>query len=326
MHHVLHVFHSVWIRWLGPVVNHAMRLEVLDVSFPLRTALRQKLLQRVGLLLLAGLQRVHQRGLLGETGEALVDRHMHRQEVGRVRDVRWPLVRLAPGKLLMDLPPVVRVVDKPVHDLHGGREARPGAEAAEVPRLHVHAVAAHGPHGVPVAPQPHKLLQPQKLVDLETRDRADCLEDYLDVQLLHFLRVRTVMRKTLDLVHHNLHEPIVGGEEIYVRDAEDGLLRDLGEGPVLVCLDRVRIPHVEANKIVHHLETVQHNGARDGELRLPNHPRNHFHAAEVPLAADDVDLFAVVLADSSDVLDRESAVAVDNAALFRALEVVDLIK
>mmetsp|Transcript_23048 Transcript_23048/g.62829 ORF Transcript_23048/g.62829 Transcript_23048/m.62829 type:complete len:450 (-) Transcript_23048:455-1804(-) len=278
------------------------------------------------LLLLLGLLSVHERRLLVEHGQAGVDGHEHRQEVGGIRDVTGPVVGLPPRQLRLDGGPVLGVVDEPAHELRGGREAGARAEGAEVARLHEHAVAADGPQGVAVGPDAHHLLEAEVLVDLEARGSPDRLQNDLDVELPHLLGVRHMVGEALDLIDDNLHQAIVAGEEVDIGDAEDGLLRDLREAARPVRLHGERPPDVEADEVVHQLEAVQHDRTRNGELGLAHHPRHDLHAAHVPLAADYEDLLAAVLHDRPHVLDRESAMAVDDALLPLALLVVDLVK
>mmetsp|Transcript_125170 Transcript_125170/g.279713 ORF Transcript_125170/g.279713 Transcript_125170/m.279713 type:complete len:202 (+) Transcript_125170:674-1279(+) len=133
-----------------------------------------------------------------------------------------------------------------------------------------------------------------------------------------------VVGHTLDLVDHNLHQTVVAREEVHVCDAKDGLLRDVGEGALGIRLHRMGRPHVEANEIVDHLEGIEHDIPGDGDLALASHPRNHFHAAQIPLAAHDHDLLARVLDKSAHILDRERPMPVQDDILAGSHCVVDL--
>mmetsp|Transcript_79610 Transcript_79610/g.225373 ORF Transcript_79610/g.225373 Transcript_79610/m.225373 type:complete len:455 (-) Transcript_79610:84-1448(-) len=168
-----------------------------------------------------------------------------------------------------------------------------------------------------------QLLDAQDLVDLEARDGPDGLDETLGLDLLALLRVRAQTGQSLDLVDDALHQPVVACQEVDVGDAEHGLLRDVRERVVRVRLNGVGRPDVEVDEVVHLLEALQQDIPGDGEVALADHPRHDFHAAEVPLAAHDDNLFDSMLDQGTDIFYCERAMAVEDNDLTFRLGVVD---
>mmetsp|Transcript_64778 Transcript_64778/g.163077 ORF Transcript_64778/g.163077 Transcript_64778/m.163077 type:complete len:201 (+) Transcript_64778:550-1152(+) len=171
-----------------------------------------------------------------------------------------------------------------------------------------------------------QLLEAEHLVNLKTRNGAHSLKNDLALYLLTLLGVSTMVRQPLYLIHDHLHEPIVACQEVDVGDTEDRLLRDVRERTVGVCLDRMSTPNIKAYEVVYLLEGFQHDVARHWHIKMCNHPRDNLHATQVAFAAHDNDLLATMLHERSDVLNRESAVTVQDDLLARTLSIVHLPK
>mmetsp|Transcript_48169 Transcript_48169/g.148681 ORF Transcript_48169/g.148681 Transcript_48169/m.148681 type:complete len:547 (+) Transcript_48169:382-2022(+) len=283
-------------------------------------------LEGVRLPLFPGLERVCLAHFGGQSREVRAQRHAHGQPVRGLRHVGRPLARLVFGQLVVDGPPILWPIEEPVAHLDAGRKAGPHAEGAKVLGLHALGPELDEPLRVAVDPGADDLLDAKLLVDLEARFRTDSLDEDLCVDLLAFFRVDALVAYALDLVHDASHQVVVAREEVDVGDTKDGLLRDLGEGPLGVRVHSVRTPDVEAHEIVHLREGIQQDRRGHRRLLAPHQPRGALRPAEVPGAAEHVALLAPVLDERPHVLDGERAVAVERADLACAQVVVDLVE
>mmetsp|Transcript_28947 Transcript_28947/g.65647 ORF Transcript_28947/g.65647 Transcript_28947/m.65647 type:complete len:689 (-) Transcript_28947:2-2068(-) len=327
VHKLIHGFQGVGIgALLAVLIYHPVLLEVAYVVFPLPSALGQVGLQRVRLPLLPRLEPVRLPHLGAESWDVATERHAHGQSVGRGNHIGRPDVRLVPGQLVVDQPPVLRVVQEPIALLDRGSEAWPNAEGAEVLGLHALRPQVDEPQGVAVDPSADNLLDAQLLVNLEAGLRANGLDEHLGVHLLTLLGVDALVADPLHLVDYALHDAIVAGEEVDVRHAENRLLRNLREGSLGVRVHRVRIPDVKADEVVHLGKRLQQHRRRNRSWLTPNKPGGHLRPAEIPGSADHVAFLTPVLNKGSHVLDGEGTMAVESAHPVYTQVVIDLVE
>mmetsp|Transcript_45833 Transcript_45833/g.132728 ORF Transcript_45833/g.132728 Transcript_45833/m.132728 type:complete len:271 (-) Transcript_45833:952-1764(-) len=194
-------------------------------------------------------------------------------------------------------------------------DGRPHAEGDEVLGVHPEAVAAAGAQGVSLNPVPDQLLHAEDGVGARVRADAQDLEDDLARQCATLLEVRSVERKPLDLVDHHLGPPVVQGQEVHVRDAEHGLLRDTRHRSVLVADHRVGGPRIEACQFVHRLVCLQQHDARRSRRGLAHEPGHHLWCCQIPLPANNPYLDGGVLHQSSYILYHEGSMPIEQHRL-----------
>mmetsp|Transcript_20115 Transcript_20115/g.47092 ORF Transcript_20115/g.47092 Transcript_20115/m.47092 type:complete len:542 (-) Transcript_20115:235-1860(-) len=269
---------------------------------------------------------VHLVALLCQHWQSGVQAHEDRQAVGSVRDIARPHTRFVRGQLVLDCPPVVRVLTEVVEDLDHGCETWPNAETSKVFSLDTLRSSLDGAPRVAVDPVANQLFEAVLLVHPETRPGANGLDEDLGVNLLAIFRVNSLVSQALQFIHNALHQLVVPSQEVNVGNAKNGLLLYGREAALTVLLHRIASPNVIAYQVVHPLEGVQEHQRRQGPCQGPHQPRRHLGAAKVTRTAQHPALLAAVLAKRPDILDGECPVAVQHADLLHRHVVVDVVE
>mmetsp|Transcript_72910 Transcript_72910/g.213629 ORF Transcript_72910/g.213629 Transcript_72910/m.213629 type:complete len:421 (-) Transcript_72910:249-1511(-) len=137
-----------------------------------------------------------------------------------------------------------------------------------------------------------------------------------------------MLRHSLDAARVNDHLNLahVNGQEVYVSDAETGLLSNLAHSALLICLDGVISPGINVDELVHGLSGKHVPDVLQGVERPICHPGGYSWASQVPAAADEVDLACAKLTAGTDVFHREGAMPNDRHGQALQEMVVNLIE